>query len=563
MCAELISLSRCALAGNGEQTVAVHAGRAIGRQDFCAEVAGLAAALVQQPQQCYALYCEEAYPFAVLLFALLHAGKQVWIPGNNRPATAEKLLDQGCRLLGEWAGKERNVGADEGGSSITMKPLDLQQAQLTLFTSGSSGEPKAIAKTLLQLQREVEVLEQQWGPLLGQASAVATVSHQHIYGLLFRLLWPLAAGRCFYSQMFLSPEPMLKAVAASSAYWVASPAQLKRLDELTAWDDIVRLAAIFSSGGALPADAARQIEQRSGRQVLEVYGSSETGGIGWRRTAAGASWTPFTGISLARGEGRCRLHSPFLPEAQACWLDDRIEVHADGCFTLSGRLDRIVKIEEKRLSLDELERVLAQSAGVAQAHCLLLPGTRERIAAAIVLTESGKAGLQQGRAALVRQLRAQLMQAFETVVLPRKWLFMDSLPLTPQGKINQTLLQQLLMLDSAKFPQLLYCLLGADKVKLELRIQPELVYFEGHFPGQPILPGVTQLAWTEQYGKLFFAIEQPFLTMEVIKFKKIIQPDAVVTMTLEWKADSGKLYFDLSSATESHSSGRMVYGARL
>jgi 3-hydroxymyristoyl/3-hydroxydecanoyl-(acyl carrier protein) dehydratase len=355
---------------------------------------------------------------------------------------------------------------------------------------------------------------------------------------------------------------MLKAIGMTPAYWVASPAQLKRLDERTAWDDIARLSAIFSSGGALSAEVARQIEQRSGQQVVEIYGSSETGGIGWRRTTAGAIWTPFVGISLTNKEGRCQLHSPFLTEASPYRLDDRIELHDDGRFTLSGRLDRIVKVEEKRLSLDELEQTLQQSSSVVQAHTLLLTDRRDRIAAVIVLTESGKTRLQQqGRAAVIRQLRAQLMHSFETVVLPRKWLFMEALPLSPQGKIDNTMLRQLLMLDSAKFPQLQFCQLEGDKVMLELRIQPELVYFTGHFPGQPILPGVTQLAWTEQYGKLFFGIEQPFLTMEVIKFKKIIQPEALITMTLEWKTDSGKLYFDLSSATESHSSGRMVYGA--
>ena len=90
--------------------------------------------------------------------------------------------------------------------------------------------------------------------------------------------------------------------------------------------------------------------------------------------------------------------------------------------------------------------------------------------------------------------------------------------------------------------------------------RPELILFDGHFPGQPIVPGVAQLAWIERYGKLFFAIEQPFLMMEVIKFKKIIQPNARLTMNLEWKSASGKLYFELVSATDSHSSGRMVYG---
>ena len=566
MCAELVSLAQCALADeNNERIVSIQAGQAIDRQRFCDEVASHAATFRQQSQARYALYCESSYSFAVMLFGLLHAGKQVWIPGNNRPATADKLLDQGCRLLGEWPGETGKISeVSTVNKSCPMRPLALPQTQLTIFTSGSSGQPKAIPKTLLQLQREVEVLERQWGAMLGQAAAVATVSHQHIYGLLFRLLWPLAAGRCFHSQMFLSPEPMLKAVAATQAYWVASPAQLKRLDERTAWNEVARLSAVFSSGGALMAEAARQIEKLSGKPVIEIYGSSETGGIGWRQSTAGARWNPFAGIRLISDqEGRAQLNSPFLPDAESYRLDDRIELHDDGLFTLSGRIDRIVKVEEKRLALDELERVLRQSDQVAQAHTLLLTGRRDLIAAVIVLTGAGKISLQQqGRAAMVRELRAQLMHTFESVVLPRKWLFMDALPLSSQGKIDNRLLQQLLMLDSGKFPQLLSCQLENNRVKLELRIQPELVYFTGHFPEQPILPGVTQLAWTEEYGKLFFAIEQPFLTMEVIKFKKIIQPEALITMTLEWKADSGKLYFDLSSVTESHSSGRMVYGAR-
>jgi 3-hydroxymyristoyl/3-hydroxydecanoyl-(acyl carrier protein) dehydratase len=68
------------------------------------------------------------------------------------------------------------------------------------------------------------------------------------------------------------------------------------------------------------------------------------------------------------------------------------------------------------------------------------------------------------------------------------------------------------------------------------------------------------LAWVEQFGKLFFNIALPFLRMEVIKFKKIIRPGDIIQMRLNWKADNQKLYFELSSVSDSHSSGRMVYG---
>ncbi len=578
MCADLLPLSRVALPQDDERIVTVHRGQTISHRRFCAEVAGLSTMFERQPQRHYAIYYESAYPFAVTLFALWHAGKQVWIAGNNRPVTAETLLQQDCRLLGEWSGQAVLEGTDgkyagigyanvetTAHSQTILESLDLQRTRLTIFTSGSGGETKAIAKTLLQLQREVDVLEAQWGIMLGRASAVATVSHQHIYGLLFRLLWPLAGGRPFYSEMYLSPEPMLNAVATEEAYWVASPAQLKRLDERSEWEKIASLKAIFSSGGALAIEATQAIEDSSGLQVVEVYGSSETGGIGWRNASIDVRWTPFMGVTLSLDQsGRCRLDSPLLPQpAEDCLLDDRVELYDDGCFRLAGRLDRIVKVEEKRLSLDELERVLKQSGWIEQVYTLLLPNRRDRVAAVIVLNENGKVRYrQQGRQRLIKALKKQLMRSFEAVVLPRKWLLTESLPLTPQGKIDRELLLQLLTQNKEKLPRLLYCCHEANTLRLDLWVSGKLIYFDGHFPEQPILPGVAQLAWVEHYGKLFFAIDRPFLTMEVIKFKKIIQPEMSVILQLEWKAETGKLYFELNSAADSHSSGRMVYGER-
>ena len=562
---ELTSLADVSLCGEAGHAVALHEGRVIDQRRFREDVARLAAILERETGSCFAIYHASCYPFAVMLFALWHAGKHAWIPGNNRPATAQKLLLQGCRLMGEWPHEEvvRISDLSSVKNSFILATLDLQRAQLTIFTSGSSGEPKAIEKTLLQLEREVQMLEQQRGEALGQAAAVATVSHQHIYGLLFRLLWPLASGRCFHSQIYPSPETMLKAVAEIPAYWVSSPAQLKRLDDLSDWAGIARLKTIFSSGGPLPERVATQIEERSGQKVLEIFGSSETGGIGWRCVADNARWTPFPGIALSNDSGRCRLSSPFLEGGGRCWLDDAIELYDDGRFSWLGRIDRIVKVEEKRLSLDELQNECLRSGLAKQAHCLLLGGDRERIAAVIVPTDKGRDLVRdQGRAFFIRQLRKQLMQSFDTVVLPRKWLFMSCLPMTPQGKVDNLLLRDLLLLHPEKYPHLLSCTLQENSVKLELSVRPGLVYFDGHFPQQPILPGVAQLAWAESYGKIFFAIEQPFLTMEVVKFKKIIQPGAILTMTLEWKAAKGKLYFAMDSANDSHSSGRMVYGTR-
>jgi acyl-coenzyme A synthetase/AMP-(fatty) acid ligase len=571
MRAKLIPLSHCALNSFPRHSIAVYAGERIDNTRFNADVTELASAFLQLKAEQFALYFEQAYPFCVNLFALLHSHKKVWVAANNTELTADKLSERGCLLLGDWKGKELSVEQNKANSlklallnfePLDLEPLNLDKVSVTLFTSGSSGQAKAISKSLQQLQAEIETLENYWGKRLGQADVLATVSHQHIYGLLFRVLWPLVSGRCFHSEMYLSPEPLLKIANTISAYWVASPAQLKRLDEFTPWQEISRLLAIFSSGGVLPTEAAIQIHKRCNHKVQEIYGSTETGGIAWRQCVDNELWKPFNGINITvDDECVSRLTSPFLRDRTAFILDDRIQLAENGRFALLRRMDRIVKVEEKRLSLDELEQSLNASDWIQQSHTLLLAKKRDKIGAILVLTKSGKLFLQQqGRVELIKAIRQQLMLRFENVVLPRKWLFIQSLPLNAQGKINRELLLQLLSLDTTRSPQILLCDYKDETVELQLRIPPGLVYFSGHFPGQPILPGVAQLAWVEQFGKLFFNIALPFLRMEVIKFKKIIRPEDIIQMKLIWNADSNKLYFELSSVSSSHSSGRMVYG---
>jgi 3-hydroxymyristoyl/3-hydroxydecanoyl-(acyl carrier protein) dehydratase len=217
-------------------------------------------------------------------------------------------------------------------------------------------------------------------------------------------------------------------------------------------------------------------------------------------------------------------------------------------------------VEEKRLSLAQLEACINQSEWIDQSYTLLLTNKRDIMAAVLVLSIQGKEFLKRhGKLELVKQLRQHLMSSFETVLLPKKWLCLKVLPLTIQGKVDQPLLKQLLTLERTRYPAIQYLEFQKDQVILQLKAQATLVYFNGHFPDQPILPGVAQLFWVEYFAKLFFDIKGSFLTMEVIKFKKIIAPDSHFIMELQWKQDSGKVYFFLRSSADVFSSGRMVY----
>lgn len=543
---------------SSDVVVSHHFGRDYSAYQFESAVKFWVEKLQVQPFQNYALFTNDAYPLAVLLFALLHADKRIWIAADNLPATAQHL-SQHCELLGDWQNHESfNYNLDVADNfTQTLSPLNPFEPQLVIFTSGSTGEPKQITKCLNQFQLEITTLEKYWGQKLNKATALATVSHQHIYGLLFRVLWSLSAGRCFCSQMFKNPESLLNAAQHKSTYWIASPAHLKRLDSNSPWTEIASLKTIFSSGGALPKNAAQQIAQCGKQAVIEIYGSSETGGIAWRQQ--NECWQLFDGLTL---DG-LKLRSPYL-NSDHVKLDDKIELVDGGRFILNGRADRIVKVEEKRLSLTALEQHLIAQPFIDDAYTFVITKNRDLVAAVIVLNSHGFDTLKNGgRNQFIKQLRHELEIGFEAVVLPRKWLFVNSLPLTNQGKINQSMLKNLLDFDSEKFPQVLDFKMLQNEIKLNLKVPKNLRYFANHFVNYPILPGVVQLAWVEHFGKLFFAIDNVFSNMEVLKFVQKIQPDDELTLTLNWKPEQEKLYFNFSSELGTHSSGRMVYGGNL
>jgi len=555
----LIALADVLTAQSKQQRVARHGGDYYTLAQFQSSVAEWSTQLQRQPVSAYALYCDHTYPFAVLLFALLHAGKPVWIPGNNRPGTAQQLQQLGCRLIGDWPAHFLDQWAAKPVVPSALSNLNQQQAQLVIFTSGSTGAAKPVCKSLSQLQAEIDTLESLWGPGLADSQVLATVSHQHIYGLLFRLLWPLAAGRCFVSETALSPEALLK--QADKACWVASPAQLKRLDQTAPWADLAGLTAIFSSGGPLPLPTAEQLKNRCGQAVIEIYGSSETGGIAWRQQPEQA-WRLFDGLRLTDVGDAVRLDSPYLPEDTAYRLDDALSLLDDGRFLLQGRNDRIVKVEEKRLSLSELEQRLRETGWIDEVWALLLEKQRDTVAVAAVLSSAGQHQLQMhGRNALIKQLKSTLQTWFDAVLLPRKWLFVQPLPLTTQGKPDNALLKQLLSGNSSKLPVLQGLVTKLNHAELQLKIAEDLAYFAVHFPDYPILPGVVQIGWAEHFGKILFPIRGFFAELEAIKFVKPIQPGCSLCLKLHWKADSGKLYFSFVAGEESYSFGRLVYRA--
>ena len=314
--------------------------------------------------------------------------------------------------------------------------VDPATAMLEFYTSGSTGQAKRIAKPLAMLDREIDVLDAVWGPRLGGGAFTAMVPHRHIFGLTFHLLWPLATGRRFVSEVDGMWESLL-ARDLGGAVVVTSPAQLIRLGGLAALPAGRGPALVFTAGAPLRGAQARAAAAVLGVLPTEIFGSTETGAIATRsQSGEDEAWTPLPGIAVSGSHDGCMIvRSPFGPPGEPFVSADRIEPMADGRFHFLGRTDRVAKIGGRRISLVRLEDALAALPSVCEASALVLGDAPERLAAAVVLSADGRRELQRvGTFRFSRDLRRQLSAQLESVWLPKSWRFVDALPRGAMGK---------------------------------------------------------------------------------------------------------------------------------
>jgi 3-hydroxymyristoyl/3-hydroxydecanoyl-(acyl carrier protein) dehydratase len=231
---------------------------------------------------------------------------------------------------------------------------------------------------------------------------------------------------------------------------------------------------------------------------------------------------------------------------------------------LRGRADRLVKFEEKRISLDAIERTLAACELVAEARVLVVDGSRQRIAAFVVPSQSGRCLLAEiGKLAFNRRLGEVLSGTVERIAMPRSWRYLDALPLNAQGKTTQAGLLALLEGPEprTRLPRRRVVEIQESRAVLELTAPRDLFYFEGHFPDTPILPGVVQIDWAIACGREYFNLPPAFKGIHALKFQRVIRPELPVTLELVHEPHKSSLSFRISSSEGQHASGRILFGA--
>lgn len=413
-----------------------------------ADVARLMARLQPQPGGRWALCCENGYWFTVALLATLHAGKTPVIPGHRRAA----LLDEQRAFFDgvlsdvplDWRGPQLIVDAATGDDvQARGVPAIGDDATIALFTSGSTGKPKRIVKSVASLDREAALLATRFGERLAECRVVASVSPQHLYGLTFRIFLPMALGLPLHAPLLAFPEQLAALAPAPRYAFISSPAFLKRLDPRLAPPT---LAMVLSAGGSLPWGEAERCAARLGVWPDEIYGSTETGVLAWRyRRQENALWQPLPGVRFTAQDDAFRVQSPLIDDVNGLLLDDALQFTADGRFQLAGRRGRVVKIEEKRVALDEIERRLLALDGIVEAAALpLCRGGRQIVGALLVLDDATRQRWQNGGAKTLERAWRQALRAWiEPVAVPRQWRVVAAMPVNSMNKRVYAQLQEL------------------------------------------------------------------------------------------------------------------------
>lgn len=413
-------------------------------KDFLTDSAKMRAFISKNSNDDWILHCEDYWYFLCTFVALLQCNKRILLTQNISESFIEEIKKPGVEFL-----TDQNA---EGSTSIQdiiekseapseefirdVPVLNSEETRILMFTSGSTGKPKAVPQRMKEFEEDNAFIISKWGKEFTSRKLVTTVSQHHIYGFLFGSSLPFTLGVPFRRTRITFPEEF-ESLKDEKYIIIATPAFLKRTVEI---EDKLPLKDtwIFTSGGACSPELAVKTQEVFGFCPLEVYGSTETSGIAYRQQSKDQlKFTPFDNAKLWLGDDGClRIVSPYIKNPEGFATADLAEFFEDGRFILKGRSDSIVKIEEKRISMTEVENRLLQTGLISDLKVIALSNdVRQYLAAAIVLNEEGKKKFENTEKYLInRYFHDFLMQYFENVVLPKKWRYVDALPVDVQGK---------------------------------------------------------------------------------------------------------------------------------
>ncbi len=307
---------------------------------------------------------------------------------------------------------------------IVAETLAARHERVTFRTSGSTGAPRPVTLEIARLHAELDAFDDE---MIRADRVVAWTPPHHIYGFLFAALLPSRRGAPVVDARAKAPSFFGRAEPGDLQ--VATPFVWRRLFEAAPEGG---QGAVGLASGAPSTDETWAAARASGlSDFIEIYGSTETAGVGFRRSGA----APFELLPIWVRGGRDVDGDALLfadrPDVVVA-APDRLVFDADGDFRVEGRRDRAVQVAGVNVSLDAtlaalLAHPLVKDAAVRQNAA----DPDGRLKAFIVPAEPLD---DVDRAAA--ELRARVAERLAAPARPTSFTFGAALPRNPGGKLT-------------------------------------------------------------------------------------------------------------------------------
>ncbi len=475
---------------------------------------------LKSPKENAVLFGDDYFNFAVNFFAAVFARKNIYLLSDK---TRLAQLDD------EYILPEKSYPVD---ALFQDENLDINEVKIYIFTSGSTGKPQLFQKDLAKLILEVQSIIDEFN-LAGRLISASTVSLTHSFGFTFNFILPFWHNLKINCRRIEFPEQFCD--IKDDYILISTPTFMEKLAK---YDFVFEKAPekIFLAGSKLKHNVLDYFKRFS--DVIDIYGSTETGNIAFKRGYD--KFTLFKEVSAKSKNNNTIVMSEFFPQDKAV-LSDIIQYTGEREFLLKKRSDRIVKILEKRVSLDEIENNLKKHKDVTDCYCFMY----ENKLACIVATGNFK--LEKD------ELRHFLLQFGE--IVPKKWRIIEEIPRTANGKIDKTKLNHIFGMNLS-LPFVFSKKVSPDNAEINLIFKKNCNFFDGHFDIMPILPGVVQLYYARYFANDVFNIEISPEEVKKVKFSNIIKSDTNIILKL--KNDENCVNFTYEADDKVYSSGIFV-----
>jgi long-chain acyl-CoA synthetase len=363
-----------------------------------------------------------------------HAGLSMDEAGLGMDSLAR--LDLGARLnqyfhlhevgIEDYLLMEATLG---GWVRIIERSLHEKFERLTFQTSGTSGAAKLCTHSVAGLIEEVHELAELTS---GATRIFSLVPPHHIYGLLFTVLLPPVLRAPLIDARHYAPGHLMREAGPTDVV-IGTP---------FLWSVLAKAVPSFAgaphavtSTAPMPPELALELRAKGLSSLTEIYGSSETAGIGWRQQAA----QPFrlfrhwrrdpASDTISRADAATGLPAKFD-------IPDKVEWHGDDQLTPVGRRDGAVQVGGTNVFPADVETRLRQHERVAD--CAVRLDTRntaaQRLKAFIVLRET--AGKTMDQDAVRAALMSHMAQNLPPAARPASLTFGAALPRNTMGKLS-------------------------------------------------------------------------------------------------------------------------------